>query len=80
MVDISTAGVALGAAGALAAGALATAWAQSTIGAAAMGMMAEKDGKEGQVLLYLALPETMVILGFVVAFLIISSLGGAGAK
>lgn len=77
MVEISTAGVALGAAISLAAGALATAWAQSTIGAAAMGLMAEKDGKEGQVLLYLALPETMVILGFVVAFLIISSLGKA---
>ena len=76
MVDASglgTLGIALGAAISLMAGALATAWAQSTIGAAAMGWMAEKDGKEGQVLLYLALPETMVILGFVVAFLILQT-------
>ena len=65
--------VAIGAAVSIAAGALATAWAQGTIGAAGMGLMAEKDGKEGQMLLYLALPETMVILGFVVAFLILNS-------
>lgn len=65
--------VAIGAAVSLAAGAIATAMAQSAIGAAGMGLMAEKDGKEGQILLYLALPETMVILGFVVAFLILNS-------
>jgi len=85
MVDTATAGAAAATAGnalvpigaglAIAAGALATAWAQSTIGAAAMGLMAEKDGMEGRVLLFLALPETMVILGFVTAYLIISTLG-----
>ncbi len=72
---VETSGVAIGAALAIAAGALATAWAQASIGAAAMGMMSEKDGMEGKVLLFLALPETMVILGFVTAYLIISSLG-----
>ncbi|VVB69919.1 Uncharacterised protein [uncultured archaeon] len=36
-----------------------------------MGLLAEKDGKEGNVLIFLALPETMVILGFVVALLIL---------
>ncbi len=68
--------VALGAGLAIAVPALATAHAQATIGAAGMGLLAEKDGKEGNVLIYLALPETLVILGFVVAFLIISNLAG----
>ena len=66
--------VAIGAGIAVGLSALATAWAQSTIGAAAMGLLAEKDGKEGNVLIYLALPETMIVLGFVVAFLIITNL------
>ena len=47
---------------------------QSTIGAAGIGLMAEKDGKEGNVLLFLALPETLVILGFVIAFLIVNTI------
>ncbi len=59
---------------AIAGGALATAWVQTVIGGAGVGLMAEKDGKEGNILLFLALPETLVILGFVVAYLIISSL------
>ena len=67
---------AIGAGLAIAIPALATAHAQATIGAAGMGLLAEKDGKEGTVLLYLALPETLVILGFVVAFLIISNFAG----
>ncbi|VVB68531.1 ATP synthase subunit C [Candidatus Norongarragalina meridionalis] len=75
MVEIGSGIVALGAALAIGAGAIGTAMAQSNIGAAGMGLMAEKDGKEGQVLLFLAIPETMVILGFVVAYLIISTLG-----
>ena len=74
MVELGTGMVAVGAGIAIAGGALATAMAQGAIGAAAMGLLAEKDGKEGQVLLYLAIPETMVILGFVVAYLILSSL------
>lgn len=67
--------VALAAGLAIVGGAFATAWAQASIGAAAMGAIAEKDGLEGRVLLFLALPETMVILGFVTAYLIISTLG-----
>lgn len=66
--------VPIGAGIAIAAGALATAWAQASIGAAGMGLMAEKDGMEGKVLLFMALPETMVILGFVVAYLILTTI------
>jgi V/A-type H+-transporting ATPase subunit K len=68
--------VALGAGIAVGLGALGTAWAQSSIGAAGMGLIAEKDGKEGQVLIMLALPETMVILGFVIAFFLIGKIIG----
>jgi len=79
MVDLGPGLIAVGAGIAIGASSMATAWAQANIGAAAMGLMAEKDGMEGKVLLFLALPETMVILGFVTAYLIISTIG-AGAK
>lgn len=73
MVDLGSGLVALGAAIAVGAGAIGTAMAQQSIGAAGMGLMAEKDGKEGNVLLFLAIPETLVILGFVVAYLILNT-------
>ncbi len=56
--------------------ALATAWAQSRIGAAGAGTLAEKPELSGTIIILLALPETMVILGFVVAVIIL--LGGGG--
>ncbi len=52
-------------------GAFATAWAQSRIGAAAAGAMAERPEIGGLMLVFLALPETMIILGFLVAFFLI---------
>lgn len=61
----------IGAAVAFLGGALGTAWAQSAIGSAGMGLLAEKDGKEGNLILFLALPETLAILGFVVAYLVL---------
>ncbi len=51
--------------------AIATAWAQSKIGSAGAGAMAEKPEVSGTVIILLAIPETMVILGFVVAVMII---------
>lgn len=51
--------------------ALATAWAQSKIGAAGAASMAEKPELRGSIIVMLAIPETMVILGFVVAVLIL---------
>jgi len=74
LVDFGSSLVGIGAALAVGLGALGTAWVQSAIGSAGIGLMAEKEGAEGKVLLFLALPETMVILGFVVAYLIISSI------
>lgn len=65
--------VLLGFAAALAIGltALATGWAQSRIGAAGAGTIAEKPELTGTVIILLAIPETMVILGFVVAAMIL---------
>jgi V/A-type H+-transporting ATPase subunit K len=51
--------------------ALATAWAQSRIGSAGAGALAEKPENSGTIIILLAIPETMVILGFVIAFLIL---------
>jgi V/A-type H+-transporting ATPase subunit K len=51
--------------------ALATAWAQSRIGAAGAGTLAEKPELTGTIIVLIAIPETMVILGFVVASMIL---------
>ena len=54
--------------------AIATAWAQSKIGAAGAGTLAEKPELSGTIIILLAIPETMVILGFVVATMILLTL------
>ncbi len=51
--------------------ALATAWAQSKIGAAGAGALAEKPELTATIIILVAIPETMVILGFVVAAMIL---------
>ena len=51
--------------------AIATAWAQSKIGAAGAGALAEKPELSGTIIILLAIPETMVILGFVIATMIL---------
>ena len=61
----------IAAAAAIAIPALATAWAQSRIGPAIAATMAEKPELTTTAVLMIAIPETMVILGFVVAALIL---------
>ena len=56
--------------------ALATAWAQSKIGAAGAATLAEKPELSATMIILVAIPETMVILGFVVAILILFQTGG----
>lgn len=56
--------------------ALATAWAQSRIGPAIAGSLAEKPELTTTAILLVAIPETMAILGFVVAVLIMLRAGG----
>lgn len=58
---------AVGAGLAIGLAAIGTGIAQSRIGAAGLGVIAEKPNMLGQVILLIALPETMVILGFAIA-------------
>jgi len=59
------AGLAVGLAG------LGTGFAQAKIGAAGMAAIAEKPELTGRAILMVAIPETLVILGFAVAAMII---------
>ncbi len=74
-IEIAAAVAAIGAGIAIMGGAVGTGIAQSAIGAAGIGMMAEKPEEIGRVLLFLALPETLLIFGFVVAILILLGAG-----
>jgi len=69
-------GITLSAALSIAIPALATAWAQSRIGPAAAASLAEKPELSATVIIMLAIPETMSILGFVVAMFIMFRAGG----
>ncbi|HUU75539.1 MAG TPA: ATPase [Methanoregulaceae archaeon] len=61
----------IGAAIAFAFGAMGTAWAQSRIGTAGAGTIAEKPETASSIIILEAIPETLVILGFVVAAMIL---------
>ncbi|MGH2606287.1 MAG: ATPase [Anaerolineales bacterium] len=62
---------AIGAGLAVGLAAIATGWAQGRIGAAGMGALAEKPEMLGSVILLIAIPETMVILGFAVSAMVL---------
>ncbi len=66
--------IALAAGLAIGLSALATAWAQARIGAAAVGAILEKPDSLGTVIILLVIPETLVIFGFTVAILILTTL------
>ncbi len=51
--------------------AIGTGFAQARIGSAGAGVIAEKPDMVGIMILLLAIPETMVILGFAVAAIIL---------
>ncbi len=51
--------------------ALGTGYAQAKIGPAAVGAILEKKEMTGIMILLIAIPETMVIFGFVIAVLIL---------
>jgi V/A-type H+-transporting ATPase subunit K len=63
-------GIALSAALCILVGAIATARVQAAIGAGGTGAMAEKPELFGRVFILVALPETMVVLGFVLGIVI----------
>lgn len=64
--------IAIAAALAVGISAVATAWVQSRIGASGAGALSEKPELRGAIIVMLAIPETLVILGFVVAVLILT--------
>ena len=59
--------IAVAAAFAIGASALATSLAQRAIGSAGVGALAEKPELAGTIIILVAIPETIVILGFAVA-------------
>ncbi|MCX6696543.1 MAG: ATPase [Methanoregula sp.] len=63
-------GIPIGAGIAFGLGALGTGIAQSKIGSAGAGTIAEKPETFGLMVILVAIPETLVILGFVVATMI----------
>ena len=67
--------IAIGAGLAVGLAAIGTGIAQERIGAAAMGAVAEKPELLGRAILFVAIPETLVILGFAVAAMVIVLLG-----
>ena len=69
-LDIGVALAYIAAAIAMAGGLIATGIAQSGIGSAGMGVVAEKPERQGTVLFFLVIPETLFIFGFVVALII----------
>jgi V/A-type H+-transporting ATPase subunit K len=77
MVDF---GIPIGAGIAFGLGALGTGIAQSKIGAAGAGTIAEKPETFGLMIILVAIPETLVILGFVVASMIMIMLVLTGKK
>ncbi len=67
--------IALAAALAIGIPALATAWAQGRIGPATAASLAEKPELATTAIILIAIPETMVILGFVIAVLLMRGTG-----
>ena len=55
-------------------GAIGTAWAQATIGSATMGVLAEKPEEAFKLIVYMALPELIVLLAFSLGFLLIGKM------
>jgi len=68
VVDTS---LALAAAIVMAGGLIGTGIAQQGIGAAGMGIIAEKPEKFGQVLFFFVIPETLWIIGFVLGVILL---------
>ncbi len=66
--------IALGAGIAIAGGGIGTGLAQKDIGAAAVGATAENPKMFGRSIVFLVLPETLVIFGFVIAFMLYSKI------
>jgi len=75
MVVLENSGaIAIAAALAMIGGAIGTGWAQASIGVATMGVLAERPEETFKVIVYMALPELIVILGFALGFLLMGQI------
>lgn len=54
-----------------------TAYAMSDVGSAAVGATAEDEEMFGRGLVFMVIPETVVLFGFVIAFLLMGEMGTA---
>lgn len=70
-IDVGTGLIGLAAALAVAGSAIGAGLAEAQIGAAAVGAMAEKEELFGKGLILTVIPETLIIFGFVIAFIIL---------
>lgn len=66
--------IAIGAALAVGLAAIGVGIAQAAIGSAGAGTLAERPQAFGQILIYLVIPETLIIFGFVIAFFLNNAL------
>ena len=62
---------AIGAAIAMGLSALATAWSQASVGSSSMGLVSERPEMVGNVLIWMAIPELLAVLGFLIAVLLV---------
>ncbi len=72
--DLAVLGMAIGAGLAIAGAGIGTGLAQAGVGAGGTGAIVEKPELFANVLILFAIPETIVILGFVIAFLLYSGI------
>ncbi|MCL5803576.1 MAG: ATPase [Thermoplasmataceae archaeon] len=71
VLSLESAILAVAASIAIAGGLIGTGMAQQGIGAAGMGIIAEKPEKFGQVLIFFVIPETLWIIGFVLGLILL---------
>lgn len=74
MVEIGSGLVAIGAGLAIGLTGLAAGWAEKDIGSAAVGAIAENPKNFGRSLVMTVIPETIVIFGLVIAFLLMGNM------
>ncbi len=67
--------IAIGAGLAIGVGCVGVGIAMAAIGSAAAGTLAERPQAFGQLLIYLVIPETLIIFAFVIAFFLQGSIG-----
>jgi V/A-type H+-transporting ATPase subunit K len=73
-VSLESAILAVAAAIAIAGGLIGTGMAQQGIGAAGMGIIAEKPEKFGQVIFFFVIPETLWVIGFALGFILLKNI------